>query len=676
MTITPFAAGSYNTTLNTQRLLATKDKLDGLTTQLSTGRVAETYGGLGASRTTSLNAHAQVARLDGYGASITGALNRITLGSASLQNLSKVTSTTVSTIATGLTNTSSSAARDTTRQTAVANLDLFVDTLNQNYAGTYLFGGRATDTAPVASAGAILNGAGGKSGLTALIAERKTADGTAGTGNLDIPATTTATVTIAEGGSAAARANFGFTLQGIDSSNEAAISENPVAAVAPKAALSFGTQPKDGDVVRLSVNQTDGTQSFVDYTARTGPQIGPNEFLIGPDSGANLELALGRSQMTAPASLAAQPADGASVPVTIVQPDGTETVVTYTARTVATGAANEFEIGQDTAGSLGNLTKAVGTRGIAAAQSQSPPGVTVALSGGNPASNDLTVSAVTPPKDGDTVTVTLGLRDGTTTTLTLTAKTVADSKDPSVFAIGASPEATAANLQKALSDTVKTSAGTTLAGSSAVLASKDFFAGSKSAAFAPRRVDTATGGFSTNPSGKTVIWYTGDESLADPRGTATVQVSSGQSIGIGAQANEAGIRNALSGIAALASESFASTKDPNDTTLSAADRASAVNERSRYTALTDRVRNVLTPKQDDQGIASVATELSLAAAQITNAKAQNGATRAQLQNTLDGTDSISTEEVAAKLLAVQNQLQASYQVTSMLSKLTLVNYMS
>ena len=80
MTITPFAAGSYTSTLNTQRLVAAKEKMDGLTTQLSTGRVAETYGGLGASRTTSLTAHAQVARLDGYGASITSALNRITLG--------------------------------------------------------------------------------------------------------------------------------------------------------------------------------------------------------------------------------------------------------------------------------------------------------------------------------------------------------------------------------------------------------------------------------------------------------------------------------------------------------------------------------------------------------------------------------------------------------------------
>lgn len=624
MTITPFAAGSYNTTLNTQRLLATKEKLDGLTTQLSTGRVAETYGGLGAARTTSLTAHAQVARLDGYAASITGALNRITLGSASLQNLSKVTSTTVSTIATGLTNTSSSSARDTTRTTAAANLDLFVDTLNQNYAGTYIFGGRATDTPPVASADAILNGDGTKAGLTAMIAERKAADGATGspgTGNLSIPATTTATVTISEpanvtgdnGKAAADRANFGFTLGTITSSNPTAFSPTvAAAAAAPTVTLGFGTQPKDGDVVRVSVNQADGSQTFVDYTARTA----------------------------------------------------------------TTGATNEFVIGADAAASGASLKTALGTSQIAAAQSSSPLGVTATFNGGTAASTTLTVSSTTPPQNGDTITVTLGLRDGTTTTLTLTAKTTTDGKDPSVFLIDADPVVTAQNLQQALFATTKASAGTTLSASSAVLAAKDFFAGSKSDVFAPRRVDTAKGGFASNPAGKTVIWYTGDESLADPRGTATVQVSSGQSIGIGAQANETGIRNALSGIAALASEGFASTKDPNDATLSATDRTLALSERSRYTALTDRVRSVLTPKQDDQGIAQVATELSLASAQITNAKAQNGATRAQLQNTLDGTDTISTEEVAANLLAVQNQLQASYQVTSMLSKLTLVNYMS
>ena len=61
---------------------------------------------------------------------------------------------------------------------------------------------------------------------------------------------------------------------------------------------------------------------------------------------------------------------------------------------------------------------------------------------------------------------------------------------------------------------------------------------------------------------------------------------------------------------------------------------------------------------------------------MTETKADNRAARAALHDSLDGVDTVSLEEVTAKLLALQNQLQASYQVTSMLSKLTLTNYLS
>jgi hypothetical protein len=63
-TISPFAAGSYLTTRSTSQLLAMKSQLDALTTQLSTGRTAETYGGLGAGRSSSLTARATLSALD------------------------------------------------------------------------------------------------------------------------------------------------------------------------------------------------------------------------------------------------------------------------------------------------------------------------------------------------------------------------------------------------------------------------------------------------------------------------------------------------------------------------------------------------------------------------------------------------------------------------------------
>ena len=56
--------------------------------------------------------------------------------------------------------------------------------------------------------------------------------------------------------------------------------------------------------------------------------------------------------------------------------------------------------------------------------------------------------------------------------------------------------------------------------------------------------------------------------------------------------------------------------------------------------------------------------------------AANAAQQSTLQDTVDGIEQASTEEVATKLLDLQTRLQASYQITASLSKLSLVNYIS
>ncbi len=60
-------------------------------------------------------------------------------------------------------------------------------------------------------------------------------------------------------------------------------------------------------------------------------------------------------------------------------------------------------------------------------------------------------------------------------------------------------------------------------------------------------------------AGRTLIWYKGDDTSADPRQTATVPVSRDQSVAIGVQANEAPFRATLSGLAVLATTSFDDT---------------------------------------------------------------------------------------------------------------------
>jgi hypothetical protein len=58
-----------------------------------------------------------------------------------------------------------------------------------------------------------------------------------------------------------------------------------------------------------------------------------------------------------------------------------------------------------------------------------------------------------------------------------------------------------------------------------------------------------------------------------------------------------------------------------------------------------------------------------------NVGAQQSQAKVTLQNFIDQTESVSTEEVASEILALQTNLQASYQTTSMLSQLTLVKFL-
>ena len=99
-------------------------------------------------------------------------------------------------------------------------------------------------------------------------------------------------------------------------------------------------------------------------------------------------------------------------------------------------------------------------------------------------------------------------------------------------------------------------------------------------------------------------------------------------------------------------------------------------EAQRFSALSDAARGLLVPDAITGGVPGIASDLGLAASTLADTKADNRTSRAALQGSLDGIETISAEDVTAQLLQLQTQLQASYQVTSMLSKLTLVNYLS
>ncbi len=57
-----------------------------------------------------------------------------------------------------------------------------------------------------------------------------------------------------------------------------------------------------------------------------------------------------------------------------------------------------------------------------------------------------------------------------------------------------------------------------------------------------------------------------------------------------------------------------------------------------------------------------------------DATARQKLTQATMQNIIDQAENVSTDDVASQLLALQTDLQASYQTTAMLSQLSLVKF--
>ncbi|MCJ2140719.1 flagellin [Methylobacterium sp. E-066] len=530
-TISPFAAGSYVANRNTSQLLTLKNQLNDLSNQLSSGKVSQTYGGLGTGRSTALGAQATLSALNGYGAGITAAQTRTNLAVTSLTQVAKLGTD----ARTALNNGLQSVAANTTagRSIALANLQTALDTLNQSAAGSYLFGGRDTTTQPVLDADTILNGTtdsqGNKlAGLTALINERVTAElGAGGNGRLTQTSPSATSVQVTEEGNAATRGTFGFTLT--------------------------GTPTTTGTALNASITGT------------------------------------------------------------------------------------------------------------------------------GPASLNLSLSA--QPTAGDSVSFALKMPDGTSTTVTLTAAASADSSSTTSFAIGASVNDTMKNLSATLTNALKGAATGTLAVNATAAVTQDFFTGSakggpSGAGIMPQQrivYDASKNPISYTPATatNTVLWYQGensyDTSTNPPQPTSaldtqSVQVSATGKVGTGARANDPTVRNVLAGLATMAF-ALPTTSDAN----TSATYQTVVNKAGTLLSSSD---------QTNPSVQDTVTQLSIASTRLSNAKTTNAATQTTVQNTLDGIEQAPTEEVVAKLLDVQNRLQASYSVTASLSKLSLVNYIS
>jgi flagellar hook-associated protein 3 FlgL len=283
-------------------------------------------------------------------------------------------------------------------------------------------------------------------------------------------------------------------------------------------------------------------------------------------------------------------------------------------------------------------------------------GATVTQPSGSPATATVTLGS--NPNSGDSVQFSLTLPDGTSQTVTLQA-TSAATAGANQFVIGATPAATAANLQAALTTAVGNLAQTQLPAASAVAAASNFFSSNPPQRVAGPPFNTATA-LQAGTTANTVFWYTGEAGATPARQTAVAQVGPSTTIAFGLRADEPALNNLVANVAVIAATTY-SPANPN---------ASA-----SYSALTSRVGTNLAFKQGTQNISNIDADIANAQATAKDAQSVNDQTKTTLTDMLQSIEGVSTDQIGAQILALQNSLQASLSTTARLSQLSLVNYL-
>lgn len=165
-----------------------RSSFEDLNRQLTTGKKADTYGGLGNGRSISLAMRSRLSEIDGFRSTITDVKLRVDLMSTTLTRINDLgtqqrsdTSPTENTLI-GNGQTRAQLAAGTRFQEVLSLLRTDVN-------GRHLFAGRSTEAEPVLDAKTILDGSGTQVGLRQVIAERRLAD--RGTVEVDLAGTDT-----------------------------------------------------------------------------------------------------------------------------------------------------------------------------------------------------------------------------------------------------------------------------------------------------------------------------------------------------------------------------------------------------------------------------------------------------------------------------------------------------
>ena len=620
----------FNASILGQSVLQLKNQLGTLQQQLTTGTKSTTYAGMGVNEGFAIAARAQLANISAFTDTMSNINTNIGIANTALQSMVDI-GTTVLNSANGSSQALNSAGQSIAQQTATSQLSSMVGILNMQAGDRYLFSGSAINTPSVASADNIINGTTTQAGLKQMISERAQADGTSGLGRLVLTSPTPTSVQVAED---VAGSPFGLKLSAVSSTLTGATVTGPAGSPAAVSVDLGATNPNNGDQVSFAFKLPDGTTESIQLTATTTNPPPAGSFLIDPPpasssttTAANLKTALN----TAIGTLA-----------------NTSLV-----------AASAVEAGNDFFNTAGTATGSVVNNKAA-----TPAPITGATLLSGAASTD---SLATNFAAGDTITV-----NGTPITFVASGAVggnqvnVTDSIQTLLTKIDAisgtsSPSTISGGVIALHTDNA---VGFAVTSSNPAAFGALGFGATATATQPPLRVSgsplsSATSLVSGTPA-NTISWYTGEAGQGSARATATARVDQSVTVQYGARANEAAIRSQLQTLAVFAAVTT-SVANPNAA--------------GQVSALSQRVAQNLARQPGQQTIMDIQSDFATAQMSMKNAASRQTQSKGMLQGIVDQAESVSPDQVATEILALQTNLQASYQTTSMLAQLTLTKYL-
>jgi flagellar hook-associated protein 3 FlgL len=607
-------------------ILNLNNQMTNLSTQLATGEKSTSYAGMGSNEGFAIAARSQLANISAFTDTISNVGTQISAANTALQALSSIGSQ-VQSAAAATPTTLDSTGQTIGQENASAELTSMVGILNTPAGDRYMFSGTATGTPATVPVDEMLNGTATQAGLKTLISERAQADGTTGTGRLSITQPTTTSVSVAED---AAGSPFGLKLSTVTSTLTGATVTGPTGSPAAISVALGATNPNPGDKISFTFNQPDGTTTSVQLTASSSSPPPSGSFTIGSSpavTAANLNTALNTAI-------------------------GTVANTTLVAASAIAAGNDFFDTSSTATGNNVVSNQATPPTAITGATALSGTPGTDSLNPGFAAGDTITVNGtpitfVTSGATGNEVNVTDSVQ-----TLLSKIDSITGTSTPSTIDGGK----VEINTDDAASLSITSNPP-------AALQALGFTSSTVTAPQPPLRVSGTPLSAATslvNGSANTVSWYTGNSGPGSALSSATAQIDSGITIQYGAQANESAIRSQLQSLAV-----YSAFTTP----------ATGTNSAAQIAALSQSIATNLTPQPGQQTIEEIQSQFAAAQTVMTDTSARQAQSQTMLQNMVTNTETVSTQTVASEILALQTDLQASYQTTSMLSQLTLTKYL-